>query len=188
MKNLIIITLLSLISFNAHAEFIGGVVKSKNGRKMAMECTLMSLDRTCEEVAVKVKWSKNYEWETYTTLTLDQMDTTEIRRDAYRNANDDINDSYQTAAMVGFIGGFAVAWTTESGVIGVPAMALGAAIDVVKAPFVGLLYLTHKGSDLLMKRRMMRGLKHMLNPKKQGKNKYLRKRYFENLRSALYNQ
>ncbi len=186
MKQLILLISLFIISANAHADFIGGILKTKDGQKMALECVQTSDAGNCVTMNVLIKWNEGYDFERMMTFDVQEMDRDELQRHANEYANDDINDNYATAAAVGTITGFAVAYYSQSGIIGVPALVLGAAIDVVKAPVIGVLYLTHKGSDLLMKKKMMKGLKFMLDPKKIGKEKYLRKRYFSSLRQSFY--
>jgi hypothetical protein len=51
---------------------------------------------------------------------------------------------------------------------------------------VEVFYLTHKLSDVFKRMSIEKGIKFLMNPKKQGKKKYMRKRYFKNLRSSLY--
>jgi len=186
MKKLLVLITFIFISTNAHAEFIGGILKTHKGQKMALKCVETSETGNCVSMDVMIKWEYTEEFERMLNFDVEEMDREELRRHASEYANEDINENYATAAYAGTVTGFAVAYYSQSGIIGVPAMVLGAAIDIVKAPVVGVLYLTHKGSDLLMKKKMMKGLKFMLNPEKKGKEKRLRKRYFSALRQSFY--
>lgn len=186
MKKLIVFITLIFISANAHAEFMGGVLKTHKGQKMAMTCVEKSQAGNCTSFDIMIKWYDDMEFERMVTVDVQEMDQEELRRHANAYANEEINEDYATAAYAGTVTGFAIAYFSNSGIIGVPAMVLGAAVDIVKAPFVGVLYLTHRGSDLVMKKQMTKGLKFMMNPKKKGKEKRLRKRYFSALRQSFY--
>lgn len=186
MKKLIVFITLIFISANAHAEFMGGVLKTHKGQKMAMKCLEVSEAGNCTSFDIMIKWHDGMEFERMVTVDVQEMDQEELRRHANAYANEEINEDYATAAYAGTVTGFAIAYFSNSGIIGVPAMVLGAAVDIVKAPFVGVLYLTHRGSDLVMKKQMTKGLKFMMNPKKKGKEKPLRKRYFSALRQSFY--
>lgn len=184
MKNLFLIILLAIFSFNARAEFMGGVIKTKGGKALAIACVEKFDSGACSEINIMIKNYKSEQFEVMQTIFLDQVNVNEVSHQAAREANEELDESYAAAALIGSVAGIAVGWSNASSLM-VPAIIVGAAVDVVKAPIVGIFYLAHKGSDIFKKRKMKRCIKFMLNSKKRGKSLRTRDRYFESLALAF---
>ena len=184
MKTTFLIIALLFSSASFAQDLMGGVVDS-SGRQLALSCVSQNNDGNCEEIDVLIKYNKGERFEAMTTLRA--IDPADIAAFAKKRANRDLNETYSETALIGVGIGGAVLWVSGSAVVGIPAMVVGGAVDIVKAPVVGALYLTHKISDVFAKARLKKLVKFMMNPKKVGKTKKTRKRYMKGLSSAFRN-
>ena len=180
MKTLIVSLILAL-SFNANAtEFMGGVVKSAEG-KMAFACESKDENNKCQEIRVLFDWGNGFE----EINRFHRADQRELGNEATSEAREDLNDAYVGAAFAGTAVGVAAMWYSNNPVA-VPLFVVGVAADIAKAPLVGLAWIGHKISDAFAKRRIRKLVGFMLDEKKVGKTKRTRKRYLRAIRGGFY--
>ena len=187
MKNLtLIIGLLISTTFMATplmaTDYMGGIVKNGDD-SLGIVCVSLDNDNNCEEFDV----IKSNEGKGYSIATYSKVPVKTIVNGAKERARRELNQDYQGAFYIGTAFGYITTWVTKNKFITVPAIVAGVSIDIIKAPIVGTAFLIHKINDSFMKRRLRKLLKFMINPKKIGKSKNTRTRYFDAFQSALRN-
>jgi hypothetical protein len=167
----------------AQAKFIGGILKNNAGIKLGLECVEKFESGRCSLLHVLSNESEVSEFRIINKIDLRYADIATRIQEAGSNARQDLNSTYGTAAMVSTLWGIHTYFTVSRAAF--PLVVVGVAADIIKAPVIGVAFITHKLTDKLTQRRFNKSVHFMLDPLKHGKKRMLRKRYFRNLLKAL---
>lgn len=181
----LILSLAALLTYSSFAstdikdEFLGGVLKTRAGSKMALKCVSYFEDGNCREAKLMEKSAESSTFTSYHTINIEKLDMDQVRDEAYRRSGQRLDSSYNESVF-----SVSVNILVNDDDILLP---VGLAIDAAKAPVLLAIYLVHKPLDLIARRRMIKGFKFMLDPRKKSKERRISSRYFVSLGHGIRN-
>lgn len=183
MKKIIGLAVL-LISTNVIAnDYIGGTV-TNNGYELGIVCNSYDNDNKCEKFEVVKSYGTD---DSYEVAVMNQINVKKVAKKAKKISSKKLGEKYYTAAIIGTAVGGITLWA-DTNIVTYSILATGIAVDIVKAPIVGVAFLTHKVTDTFSGKRFKTLIKHMINPERIGKSKRTRARYFYSLTRGFASQ